>query len=30
VIPIYMGGLDRYMARANDLAAGGYAAYTIR
>ena len=30
VIPIYMGGLDRFMARANDLAASGYEAYTIR
>jgi cyclohexanone monooxygenase len=30
VIPIYMGGLDRFMARAEDLAANGYEAYAIR
>jgi len=29
VIPIYMGGLDRFMARANDLAASGYDSYEI-
>ena len=29
VIPIYMGGLDRFMARAQELAASGYEAYAI-
>jgi cyclohexanone monooxygenase len=30
VIPIYMGGLDRFMARAQELATNGYEAYAIR
>jgi len=30
VIPIYMGGLDRFMARAEELAANGYESYEIR
>ncbi|CAB4947625.1 unannotated protein [freshwater metagenome] len=30
VIPIYMGGLDRFMARAQELAANGYEAYAIK
>ena len=30
VLPIYLGGLDRFMARANDLAANGYPSFVIR
>ena len=30
VLPIYLGGLDRFMARARDLAANGYDTYSIR
>ena len=30
VFPIYLGGLDRFMARARDIAANGYAGWTIR
>jgi hypothetical protein len=30
VIPIYMGGLDRFMARAQELAASGYQEFEIR
>lgn len=30
VLPIYLGGLDRFMQRAQDLAANGYEGYVIR
>jgi cyclohexanone monooxygenase len=30
VLPIYLGGLDRFMARARDLAANGYEQFKIR
>ena len=30
VFPIYLGGLDRFMARARDIAAHGYPEYTLR
>ncbi len=30
VLPIYLGGLDRFMARARDIAANGYPEFEIR
>jgi len=30
VFPIYLGGLDRFMARARDIAEHGYEGFTIR
>ena len=30
VFPIYLGGLDRFMARAREMAAHGYEGFTIR
>ena len=30
VFPIYLGGLDRFMARATEIAANGYEGFTIR
>jgi len=29
-LPIYLGGLDRYMARANEMAANGYEGFALR